>query len=70
MKLFTLGKIAGALAVTIALAGCVDMTEEVNVTSDTTAKTTMTMTMAADIYAMMKSADARITPETMFFIWD
>ncbi len=58
MKLFTLGKIAGALAVTIALAGCVDMTEEVNVTSDTTAKTTMTMTMAADIYAMMKSADA------------
>jgi hypothetical protein len=42
----------------MALAGCIDMTEEVAVTSDTTAKTTMTMTMAADIYAMLKSADA------------
>ena len=58
MKLTTLGKIAGALAVTIALAGCVDMTEEVNVTSDTNAKTTMTMTMAADFYAMFKAADS------------
>ena len=58
MKLTTLGKIAGALAVTIALAGCVDMTEEVNVTSDTNAKTTMTMTMGADIYSMLKAADS------------
>src|SRR5690348_264423 len=58
MKLLTWGKIAGALAVTIALAGCVDMTEEVNVTSDTNAKTSMTMTMGADIYSMLKAADS------------
>jgi hypothetical protein len=58
MKFSLLGKIAGVVALTMSLAACVDMTEELAVTSDTTAKATMTMVMGADIYAMMKSADA------------
>lgn len=57
MKFATIGRIAGVLAMTMGLAACVDMTEELAVTSDTTAKATMTMQMGADIYTMMKSAD-------------
>jgi hypothetical protein len=56
MKLAIVGRIAGVLMLTAGLAACVDMTEEVNVTSDTAAKATMTMTMASDIYAMIKGA--------------
>ena len=56
MKFAIFGRIAGVLMLTVSLAACVDMTEEVNVTSDTTAKTTMTMTMGSDIYAMVKSS--------------
>ncbi|MBN9305047.1 MAG: hypothetical protein BGO82_09935 [Devosia sp. 67-54] len=58
MKFATIGRIAGVLALTMGLAACVDMTEELAVTSDTTAKATMTMQMGADVYTMVKSADA------------
>ena len=57
MKLALIGRIAGVVVLTMGLAACVDMTEELAVTSDTTAKATMTMTMGADIYSMMKTAD-------------
>lgn len=57
MKIATVGRIVGVVALTIGLAACVDMTEELNVTSETTAKATMTMTMGSDIYAMVKAAD-------------
>ena len=57
MKFALIGRVAGVLALTMSLAACVDMTEELTVTSDTTAKATMTMTMGADIYSMMKTAD-------------
>ena len=67
MKLSLIGRVAGVLALTMGLAACVDMTEELTVTSDTTAKATMTMTMGADIYAMMKSANtAETKPEDKF----
>lgn len=67
MKLSLIGRVAGVLALTLGLAACVDMTEELTVTSDTTAKATMTMTMGADIYAMMKSANtAETKPEDKF----
>ena len=67
MKLTLIGRVAGVLALTMGLAACVDMTEELTVTSDTTAKATMTMTMGADIYAMMKSANtAETKPEDKF----
>ena len=57
MKFNLIGRIAGVLALTMGLAACVDMTEDLTVTSDTTAKATMTMTMGADIYSMLKAAD-------------
>ena len=57
MKFSLIGRLAGVVALTMGLAACVDMTEEVQITSETTAKATMTMVMGADIYAMMKSAD-------------
>ncbi len=66
MKLALIGRIAGALALTMGLAGCIDMTEDLTVTSDTTAKATMTMTMGADIYAMFKSADTSGTGSEKF----
>lgn len=67
MKLSLIGRVAGVLALTMGLAACVDMTEELTVSSDTTAKATMTMTMGADIYAMMKSANTADTkPEDKF----
>jgi hypothetical protein len=55
MKFTTLAKIAGALALTMGLAGCIDMTNDIYITSPTTAKATITSTMAADVYAMVKA---------------
>ncbi|MEO7222600.1 MAG: hypothetical protein ABIY37_09010 [Devosia sp.] len=55
MKFTTLAKIAGALALTMGLAGCIDMTNDIYVTSSTTAKATITSTMTADIYSMVKA---------------
>lgn len=55
MKLALIGRVAGALALTMGLAGCIDMTNDIYVTSSTTAKATITSTMAADIYAMVKA---------------
>jgi hypothetical protein len=67
MKFSLIGRIAGVVALTTGLAACVDMTEEIQITSETTAKATMTMVMGADIYAMMKSADtANQKPEDKF----
>ena len=57
MTLKLIGRVAGVLALTLSLAACVDMTEDLTVTSETTAKATMTMTMGADIYAMLKAAN-------------
>ena len=58
MKLSLIGRAVGAIALTISLAGCFDMTTDVLVESPTNAKATITETMGADIYAMIKAADA------------
>jgi len=58
MKFALIGKIAGALALTMSLAACVDMTQDVLVTSDTTAKLTVTTVMSKDIYPMIKAGGA------------
>jgi hypothetical protein len=55
MKLALIGRIAGALALTLGLAGCIDMTNDIYITSSTTARATITSTMGADIYAMVKA---------------
>ena len=57
MKFTSMARIAGVLALTMTLAGCIDMTQDVLVTSTTTAKVTITQTMGADIYAMVKAAE-------------
>jgi len=58
MKFNVIGKIAGVLALTIGLAGCIDVTMDLEVHSETNAKATTTMTMGKDFYAMAKSGMA------------
>lgn len=55
MNFPVIGKIAGVLALTIGLAGCVDMTQDIKVTSTTDATATITTTMSAEIYPMIKA---------------
>lgn len=59
MNFGILGRVAGIVVLTAGLAGCIDMTMDITVTSDTTAKTTVTQTMGADIYAMIKASEAQ-----------
>jgi hypothetical protein len=54
MKLSSIGKIAGAIALTATLAGCFDITMDVSILSETGGKATVTTVMAADVYAMLK----------------
>ena len=54
MNLKILGRLAGVLALTAGLAGCIDMTAELEVTSDTGGKATTTMTMGKEFYPMLK----------------
>jgi hypothetical protein len=55
MKFVTVAKIAGALALTMSLAACIDMTQDIKVTSDTTAQLSVTTVMSKDIYPMIKA---------------
>ena len=55
MSLNILGRLAGALALTIGLAGCMDVTMEIDVQTETTGKATTTSVMGADIYSMVKA---------------
>lgn len=55
MSLNILGRIAGVLALTVGLAGCMDVTMEIDVLSETTGKATTTSVMGADIYSMVKA---------------
>ena len=55
MSLNILGKVAGILALTVGLAGCMDVTMEIDVLTETTGKATTTSVMGADIYSMVKA---------------
>ena len=55
MSLNILGKVAGILALTVGLAGCMDVTMEIDVLTETTGKSTTTSVMGADIYSMVKA---------------
>lgn len=57
MTLNLIGRIAGVLALTVGLAGCMDVTMEIDVQSETNGKATTTSVMGADIYGMMKSSE-------------
>jgi hypothetical protein len=64
MKLGTISRIGGVLALTMGLAGCFDMTTDIEVTSPTTAKATVTEIMGSDIYTMIKSGQG--SPDDKF----
>jgi hypothetical protein len=55
MTFKSVSRLAGVLALTLGLAGCMDVTMEIDVLTETTGKSTTTSVMGADIYAMMKS---------------
>jgi len=53
-----IGRLTGALVLSVGLAGCVDMTNDIYVTSATTARATITTVMGADVYPMIKAGAA------------
>lgn len=54
MVLKSIAKLGAVLMLGASLAGCINATVDVEVTSETTAKATLTQVMSADFYAMMK----------------
>jgi hypothetical protein len=54
MTLKTFARLAGVLMLGASLAGCMDVTAEIDVQSETTGKATTTMTIGADFYPMIK----------------
>lgn len=54
MSVKLLGKLAASALLAAGLAGCIDVNIDVAITSTTTARATMTQTMGADVYAMVK----------------
>jgi hypothetical protein len=53
-----LSRLAGVAALTIGLAGCMDVTMEIDIQSETMGTATTVSVMAPDIYAMVKSGAA------------
>jgi hypothetical protein len=56
MTLQIIGRLAGTLALTVALAGCIDVTMDVKVKNATDATGTVTQTIAAQFYPMIKAS--------------
>ena len=63
MNLSIFGKIAGALALTVGLAGCMDVSMELEVLSETNGRMTTTSVVGADIYPMLKAGMAQAQTE-------
>lgn len=55
MTLKLLSRLAGVAALTIGLAGCMDVSMEIDVTSETGGTATTISTMGADVYSMVKA---------------
>ncbi len=62
MNFALVGRFAGAVALTATLAGCLDMTMDIEVTSETGGRATVTSVMGADIYPMIKAGAAQQQP--------
>src|SRR5690554_2408605 len=58
MNVKRFGRIGGILVLAAGLAGCIDVTMDIEVLSETTARTTTTSTMGADFYPMAKAGMA------------
>jgi hypothetical protein len=61
MNFKILGRIAGVLAITAGLAGCMDVNAEIEVLTATTGKATTSMTIGPDFYPMLKQMAAADT---------
>ncbi|ODT76788.1 MAG: hypothetical protein ABS76_29875 [Pelagibacterium sp. SCN 64-44] len=57
MRLNPFGKLAGVAALALVVSACVDVDIDVALTSPETARATMTQTMSADLYAMVKMSE-------------
>jgi len=67
MSVKLLSKLAAASLLAAGLAGCIDVTIDVAITSPTTARATMTQVMGADVYSMVKmSAESGETQDDSF----
>lgn len=68
MTLQLFRRLAGIVGLTLGLAGCINLTMDIEVLSETTGKVTTTSEMAADFYAMAKAgeASAETKPEDGF----
>lgn len=58
MKLTILGRVLGVVALTATLAGCVDITSEIDILSETTGKATTEITIGPEFYPMIKQMAA------------
>ena len=58
MNFGIVGRLAGVVALTAGLAGCIDVTAEIDVLSETGGRATTTMTMGAEFYPMIKQMAA------------
>ncbi|WP_141728437.1 hypothetical protein [Devosia insulae] len=54
MTLKTISRLAGIVLLSAGLAGCMDVTAEIDVLSETTGKTTTVMTVGSEFYPMIK----------------
>ncbi len=67
MALTALAKLGATLLLGASLAGCIDATVDVEITSETTAKATLTQVMGADFYAMVKMSGEEAEPSADSF---
>lgn len=58
MNFKILSRLAGAVALTVALTGCIDVSMDIEVQSETNGKSTVTSVMGKDFYAMVKAGAA------------
>lgn len=58
MTLQVFRRLAGIVGLTLGLAGCIDITMDIEVLSETTGRATTTSVMGADFYAMAKAGAA------------
>jgi hypothetical protein len=59
MKFEMIGRLAGVVALTLGLAGCIDVTMDVKVKNPAEAEATMTQTIGAQFYPMIKASAAK-----------
>jgi hypothetical protein len=60
----TIGRLTAMLGLGVALSGCIDADVDVALTSETTARVTMTQVMGAEFYSMLKLSNEEASEDT------